>query len=187
LSGRSPRDSISRHGMAGEGESVIRDCAPPAAPETKVVGRRIAAFLVDNVVMVVLILLCETPYVLVLLNLDPAFYERVPALVLIAIISALYSMVVLLGVTIGYYALLEGYRGQTFGKMLFGLEVIREETGAVPGPKAAALRAVMLLLADAQFLGVVGLSVILLSEKRQRIGDMAAGTLVIRKACGVRR
>jgi uncharacterized RDD family membrane protein YckC len=65
--------------------------------------------------------------------------------------------------------------------------VIREETGAVPGPKAAALRAVMLLLADAQFLGVVGLSVILLTEKRQRIGDMAAGTLVIRKTRGVRR
>lgn len=134
---------------------MTRHSAQAVAPETKVVGRRAAAFLVDNVVIGVLILLCAIP--------------------------------LLLGVTIGYYALLEGYRGQTVGKMLFGLEVIRDDTGAVPGPKAAALRAVMLLLADAQFFGIVGLAAILLTERRQRIGDMAAGTLVVRKARGVRR
>ena len=166
---------------------MIRDSASPAAPETNVIGRRVAAFLVDNAVMLVLILLCAIPYLLVLLSFDASFYERAPAVVLVAIVTTLYSLVVLLGVTIGYYALLEGYRGQTVGKMLFGLEVVREDTGAVPGPKAAALRALMLLLADAQLLGVVGLVSILVSEKHQRIGDMAAGTLVIRKARGVRR
>lgn len=166
---------------------MTRHSAPAVALETKVVGRRAAAFLVDNVVIGVLILLCAIPLLLVLLGLNPAFYERAPAVVLVAMLTTLYSLVVVFGVTFGYYVLLEGYRGQTLGKMLFGVEVIRDDTGAVPGPKAAALRAVMLLLADAQFFGIVGLSTILLSERRQRIGDIAAGTLVVRKARGVRR
>jgi uncharacterized RDD family membrane protein YckC len=166
---------------------VTQDFASPVAPETKVVGRRVAAFLVDNVVMVALITLAAAPYLLLLLSLDPAFYESAAAVVLVALVTTLFFLVVVLGITLGYYALLEGYRGQTVGKILFGLEVIREDTGAVPGPKAAALRAVMLLLADAQFFGVVGLAFILLTEKHQRIGDMAAGTLVVRKARGLRR
>lgn len=166
---------------------MIRDSASPVAFDTKVAGRRIAAFLIDNVVMIVLILLSSIPYLLVLLSFDPAVFEGVPARILVGMVTALFTLVVLLGVTIGYYTLLEGYRGQTVGKMLFGLEVVREETGAVPGPKIAALRALMLLVADAQFLGVVGLIAILVSEKHQRIGDMAAGTLVVRKARGVRQ
>ena len=166
---------------------MIRDTASPVAPETRVTGRRIAAFLVDNVVMVALISLSAAPYLLLLSSLGPDFYESAAAVVVVAMVTTLFSLVVFLGITLGYYVLFEGYRGQTVGKMLFGLEVVREDTGAVPGPKAAALRALMLLLADAQLLGVVGLVSILVSEKHQRIGDMAAGTLVIRKARGVRR
>jgi uncharacterized RDD family membrane protein YckC len=168
---------------------VTRCSAPAVAPETKVVGRRAAAFLVDNVVIGVLIVLCAIPLLLVLLGLGPALYERAPAVVLVAMLTTLYSLVVIFGVTFGYYVLLEGYRGRTLGKMLFGLEVIREETGAVPGPKAAALRVLMLLLADAQFLGIVGLAAILLTQRRHSASGtwMATGTLVVRKARGVRR
>lgn len=166
---------------------MIRDSASPVAPETRVTGRRIAAFLVDNVVMVALISLSAAPYLLLLLSLDPAFYEGAPAVVLVAMVTTLFALIVMLGITLGYYALLEGYRGQTIGKMIFGLKVVREDTGAVPGPKAATLRALMLLLADAQLLGIVGLISILVTEKHQRIGDMAAGTLVIRRERRVRR
>ena len=45
----------------------------------------------------------------------------------------------------------------------------------------------MLLFAVAQFFGIVGLAVVLLTEQHQRIGDVAAGTLVVRKTRGVRR
>lgn len=187
MSGESARDSIFRHDGVGAEGPVTRGLTPSAVPETKVVGRRVAAFLVDNVVMVVLILLCAIPLVLVLFGLGPAFYERAAAVVLVAVATTLYSLVVVLGITLGYYALLEGYLGQTVGKMLFGVEVIREGTGAAPGPKAAALRVLMLLFADAQFFGIVGLAVVLLTEKHQRIGDVAAGTLVVRKTRGVSR
>ncbi|HEX2729230.1 MAG TPA: hypothetical protein VHM16_05710 [Rubrobacteraceae bacterium] len=37
------------------------------------------------------------------------------------------------------------------------------------------------MLADAQFFGAVGFISILTTRKRQRLGDMVAGTLVVRK------
>ena len=78
-----------------------------------------------------------------------------------------------------YYALLEGYRGQTVGKMLFGIKVVREE-GGVPGFKAALIRS-LLRVVDGLFGYLVGFVAVLASEKNQRLGDMAARTLVVRE------
>jgi uncharacterized RDD family membrane protein YckC len=58
-----------------------------------------------------------------------------------------------------------------------GIEVIREDTGAPPGPYRGALRACTFLFVDM----FVGLFVMLASPKRQRLSDIAAGTLVVRK------
>jgi uncharacterized RDD family membrane protein YckC len=75
-----------------------------------------------------------------------------------------------------YVALSEGFWGRTLGKALLGIEVIREEDGGVPGPGRAALRALMFLFVDM----FAGIFVMLASPKRQRPGDMAANTLVVR-------
>ena len=79
-----------------------------------------------------------------------------------------------------YYALMEGYRGQTVGKMLFGIRVVREEGGGVPGFKAAAIRS-LLRIVDGLFGYLVGFVAVVASEKNQRLGDMAARTLVVRE------
>ena len=79
-----------------------------------------------------------------------------------------------------YYTLLEGYLGQTVGKMLLGIKVVREDTGEVPGVGAAAIRTVLRLI-DGLFGYLVGFIAVLASAKRQRLGDMAAHTLVVRK------
>ena len=79
-----------------------------------------------------------------------------------------------------YYALMEGYCGQTVGKMLFGIRVVREEGGGVPGFKAALLRS-LLRIVDGLFGYLVGFVAVLASEKNQRLGDMAARTLVVRE------
>ena len=78
-----------------------------------------------------------------------------------------------------YYALMEGYRGQTVGKMLFGIRVVRED-GGVPGFKAALVRS-LLRVVDGLFGYLVGFVAVLASEKNQRLGDMAARTLVVRE------
>jgi uncharacterized RDD family membrane protein YckC len=79
-----------------------------------------------------------------------------------------------------YYALMEGYRGQTVGKMLFGIRVVREDGGGVPGFKAALVRS-LLRVVDGLFGYLVGFVAVLASEKNQRLGDMAARTLVVRE------
>ena len=79
-----------------------------------------------------------------------------------------------------YYALMEGYRGQTVGKMLLGIRVVREEGGGVPGFKAALIRS-LLRVVDGLFGYLVGFVAVVASEKNQRLGDMAARTLVVRE------
>ena len=79
---------------------------------------------------------------------------------------------------IGYYILLEGYLGQTLGKMATGIKVV-SETGPTPRIAAAAVRTVLRLI-DGLFCYAVAFFTALASAKRQRLGDMAARTLVIR-------
>lgn len=156
------------------------EATPPTIRNVDVVGRRLAAFLVDNAVILALILLPGTPLALLLMRLDTASLGPVSGL-LLALVVLVVSLILVAGVFIGYYALLEGRRGQTLGKMLLGIEVIRENTGGVPGVRAAALRALLLMLADGQFFCAVGFVSILATENRQRLGDMVANTLVVRR------
>ncbi len=143
-----------------------------------VTWRRVVAFAVDNVMVLALILLVLAPFALLLVSLDLASYDS--AAILMGLVGTLVALALVFGVFFGYYTLLKGYRGQTLGKMLTGIEVILEDTGQAPGPKAAARQALLLMLADAQFFGVVGFISILATEKRQRLGDMVVGTLVVR-------
>ena len=80
---------------------------------------------------------------------------------------------------VGYYILLEGYLGQTIGKMATGIKVVTEATGTTPGVAAAAVRTVLRLV-DGLFSYLVAFITALTSSKRQRLGDMAANTLVVR-------
>lgn len=80
---------------------------------------------------------------------------------------------------VGYYILLEGYLGQTIGKMATGIKVVTEATGTTPGVAPATVRTVMRLV-DGLFSYLVAFVTVLTSSERQRLGDMAARTLVIR-------
>lgn len=89
--------------------------------------------------------------------------------------TVIYAAIVVL-----YYVLMEGYLGQTVGKMLFGIKVVREDTGEIPGLKAATIRTVLRVI-DGLFGYTVAFVTVLISGKRQRLGDMAARTLVVHK------
>lgn len=71
-------------------------------------------------------------------------------------------------------------KGVHLGKMLYGIKVIREGDGEVPGLKAATIRT-LLRIVDGLFSYLVAFITVLITEKRQRLGDMAAHTLVVRK------
>ncbi len=76
------------------------------------------------------------------------------------------------------------WRGQTIGKRVMGLRVVTVE-GYPAGWLALTLRAIVLpidVLVPLPIPGVLGLASIALSERRQRLGDMVAGTVVVSEA-----
>ncbi|MFG1606120.1 RDD family protein [Actinoplanes sp. NPDC049265] len=87
--------------------------------------------------------------------------------------------VLLLVVTLAYYIVLEGVLGRTVGKMATGIKVVREDGATPPGVGAAAIRT-LLRVVDGLFGNLVGFIIVLASQKRRRLGDMAAKTLVVR-------
>ena len=80
---------------------------------------------------------------------------------------------------LAYHVWPVGSRGQTVWKMLLGIKVVRESTGGTPGFGAAALRTVLRFV-DGIGSYLVSFIVVLISGKRQRLGGMAARTLVVR-------
>jgi uncharacterized RDD family membrane protein YckC len=75
--------------------------------------------------------------------------------------------------------LLEGYLGQTLGKMLLGIKVVREDNGGVPGLEAEALRTVLRII-DGILVYAVAFASVPASQKNQRLGDWVAKPLVVR-------
>jgi uncharacterized RDD family membrane protein YckC len=99
----------------------------------------------------------------------------------LAWIAGLFFLVAML---IAYPALMEGlWGGRTLGKAMVGLRVVRVDGGPI-GLSQATVRAALGLLEVWGTLGSLGLFVILLSKRDQRLGDMAAGTLVLRQERG---
>lgn len=82
-------------------------------------------------------------------------------------------------VTLGYYIVLEGLWGATLGKLVLNLRVVKEADGLPIGWREALIRNVLRVV-DGLFLYLVGFILICVSQKRQRLGDRIAGTIVIR-------
>ena len=68
--------------------------------------------------------------------------------------------------------------GQTIGKWVMKMRVIMAD-GSTPSPVAYLLRW-LLMIADGPTLGCIGVLVMILNRQNQRLGDMAAGTLVVK-------
>jgi uncharacterized RDD family membrane protein YckC len=85
---------------------------------------------------------------------------------------------VILGWALYYYFALESGGGQTVGKKLMKLRVVRAD-GHEAGMREIAVRTVLRVI-DGIALYMVGLIVMLVTgERRQRIGDLAASTIVV--------
>ena len=78
-----------------------------------------------------------------------------------------------------YYGLSEALTGQTLGKRALGIRVAKVD-GSHPGPGAIAIRTLLRIVDNLPFAYLVGLIVVLVTGKRrQRLGDLAAGTTVV--------
>ena len=77
-----------------------------------------------------------------------------------------------------YYVYMEGSRGQTIGKMLTRIKVVNEDGGKI-NMKQALIRNVLRFI-DAIAFYLVGAILIWRSDKKQRLGDSVAKTIVVK-------
>lgn len=94
--------------------------------------------------------------------------------------SSATNVLVTMGAHIAYATVLEAYWGVTLGKKLVGIVVVTPELGAI-GPTRSLVRNVARLV-DSVPVPLIGLVSILVSRRRQRVGDHLAGTVVLRES-----
>jgi len=129
-------------------------------------GERILASLIDFLFFFVYLLLLE----MISSGLGMAFSDQwtvfgIQQLLLLPVLF--YSL---------YMPLL--FEGRTLGKMILQIKVVKED-GSPAGLSDYAIRWLLRIVDIWLFFGSVGISFILLTNKRQRLGDQAAGTVVV--------
>lgn len=79
---------------------------------------------------------------------------------------------------IAYYTYLEGTRGQTIGKMITKIKVVRENGSPIDMEQA--FKRNILRVIDGLFVYIIGAILIWRSDKQQRLGDRVAKTVVVK-------
>jgi uncharacterized RDD family membrane protein YckC len=146
--------------------------------ETAGVGSRVLATLLDLVVQGG-VLVAGSLALAVLTTVGRSNTADVAATVL----ALLLVTAVLLGYPIAFETL---WRGRTPGKAALGLRVVTTE-GAPVRFRHAAVRGFLALVDLWATTGAAAVLAVLLTRDNQRLGDLAAGTLVLRERSGVGR
>jgi len=102
------------------------------------------------------------------------------------VVAVVLSLLTGFLVLVGYPAAMETFwNGRTLGKAAMGLRVVTRE-GAPERFRHAAIRAMIGLIEIYAFLGIPAVIAIVTSRRDQRLGDLVAGTLVLRQRAGRR-
>lgn len=142
------------------------------------VGSRAAAFLLDTAIrflFILVILIVVSLFGSLLPDLDPTgMFKKSSRSWLMALAVLAYAVV-----DLGYFLLFEAlWNGQTPGKRKQGLRVIRTN-GQPIGWLESAIRNILRSVDMVAGFYPIGLIVIFFSRHNQRIGDFAAGTVVV--------
>jgi RDD family len=165
----------------------------PAGDPTAVMGRRVAAWVVDSIIVLapsVALFTSDLEY-LEESELDQSgvdfceeYMDREEGVCLDAGDRVYFSegvpvapWAVAFGLAILINVLLQGLKGWTPGKLLFGIRTVAED-GRAPGIGRAIIRW-LLFIVDDLCAGLVGFIVALTSKGHRRVGDMAAKTFVV--------
>jgi len=133
------------------------------------VGARLAAFIIDFTIQLLLI---GSLVFIIFFGVDRLSLDNpVPSGAALGAV-----LVVVFVIQFGYFVLLEMVmNGQSIGKRIFGLRAIRENGQPLTFSNIL-VRALFRVSADMIYVGVF---VIMFSKQHKRLGDMAAGTVVV--------
>ncbi|WP_435116649.1 RDD family protein [Halolamina sp. C58] len=146
--------------------------APRLGTESKTFGQRVGAFLLDA-------LLVGTVFGMLSGLVAALAFVMVPdptAPAVGAVVAVLQSFTVVAG--LAYFVYTEGAYGQTLGKRAVGLVVV-DEAGEPIGYADALVRNVLRLVDALPAFFLLGSVLIVLTERGQRLGDLAAETIVV--------
>ena len=177
--GSAPQGSVPPSGASGPGGGPqggsgadwgslpqVGAASPVPVHETRVTPRRVIQYIIDDILVGII------PGIVWWLVGDRGSG-------LMHAIGWLIAVVVAVLIMIWYWVLRPyGHGGQTFGMQWLGLRIISKD-----GDRANKTQLVIrwiLLIIDTLFIGLVGLITMLFSHYRQRVGDHAAKTLVVR-------
>jgi uncharacterized RDD family membrane protein YckC len=163
------------HGSAGATPAVITPDAVGLDLEVASLGSRGTAYLIDAIVLFVGVSVIGVGQALL------GGGGFVDGWFGIAVLFVL-GMLLLFGYPIGFETM---NRGRTPGKMALGLRVVTVE-GAPSGFRHAAIRAMVGLFELLGSFGAIAILTSFSSARCQRLGDLAAGTLVVRERRGSR-
>jgi uncharacterized RDD family membrane protein YckC len=126
------------------------------------VGRRAVAIIIDSILLMIVF------WVIALMTggTTPEGFSLTGA-------PALLSFLI----GFAYFVVMEKTSGATLGKRAMGLKVVKE--GGEPLDWQASIIRNILRIVDGFFFYLVGAIVVWVSKKKQRLGDMAAHTLVV--------
>jgi uncharacterized RDD family membrane protein YckC len=141
-------------------------------------GNRIMACLIDTGITYSLVLLVGLGCLMAVMGLD--FLPAGSSFRAIAMYSVIgIGILVSLFIIFGYYIFFEGmWHGQTPGKRITGIRVI--EQNGHPASWSAVIIRNLLRVIDVG-VALVGLVAMLVDRNERRLGDLAAGTMVIRE------
>jgi uncharacterized RDD family membrane protein YckC len=147
------------------GEAVVLDVRPASFASRAVSGA------LDLLVAAVLLVICFAVGVNLFQGLDTAT-------------AAALSLVLTLAITIGVPTVVETLtRGRTLGKLAMGLRVVRDDGGPIR-LRFALTRALIGFVEIYLMFGMPALITSLVSSRGKRLGDVAAGTYVVRDRAG---
>lgn len=144
--------------------------APESGPRFASLGKRALAQIIDGLVAFGVFFFAG-------MQIAPRFGGRTeagfdltggPALVVIGVVSA---------ILFAYFVLLEGTLGATLGKLTAGIQV-RSVDGGRAGIGASLVRNLLRII-DGIAVYLVGAVIMLLTKRKQRLGDLAARTVVV--------
>ncbi len=147
--------------------------APGAVSPYQGVAIRFVATLVDYIIIGIIAIVLSSPFFGTALITNPTTNAVIigPGYVV--------GMLVALTVFFLYFTFLEGRNGQTVGKMAVKIKVVREADGSLIDYEDAAVRTVFRLI-DGILAYLIGAILIWSSDKKQRLGDQVAHTVIVR-------
>ncbi|MFC4561172.1 RDD family protein [Nocardiopsis mangrovi] len=142
--------------------------------DTDVVARRVVQYVIDAVLSSILPWLSALLFLLLPTRYDGSVDD--PGLTAAVSLSVVVLAIV---IYVGYWVVVPAkWNGQTVGMKVMGVRVVNADGGEAD--MVQMLVRWILLVVDGLVAGLVGLVAMLVTDRHQRLGDMAARTLVIR-------